>query len=66
MSPGRGETRGRSPGLANANKYHNMKNIYKLTENGWVRVRKCASFAHACRIAAELQAATGIEHCVNS
>ena len=43
-----------------------MKNIYKLTENGWVRVRKCASFAHACKLAAQMQAATGIEHCVNS
>lgn len=43
-----------------------MKNIYKLTENGWVLARKCASFAHACKLAGEMQAVTGIEHCVNS
>jgi hypothetical protein len=42
-----------------------MKTIYKLTDAGWIKVRKCASFAHACKLAVEMQAKTGIEHCVN-
>lgn len=43
-----------------------MKTIYKLTQAGWVKVRKCASFGQACKLAAELTGKTGIEHCVNS
>ena len=43
-----------------------MKTVYKLTGPGWVKVRQAASFAHACQLARELEAATGIPHCVNS
>jgi len=43
-----------------------MKTIYMLTEIGWIRVRRCSSFANACKLAAEMQATTGIQHCVNS
>jgi hypothetical protein len=43
-----------------------MKSVYKFTAQGWVRVRRCASFEHACHVARELMAATGIAHCVNT
>lgn len=43
-----------------------MKNVYKQTANGWILVRKCKSFQHACAVARELEAETGIPHCVNS
>ena len=42
-----------------------MKTIYKLTNKGWEKVRKCQSFQHACKIALELEAKSGIKHCVN-
>jgi len=43
-----------------------MKSVYKLTDSGWVRVRTCASFDHACRVARELWVETGVKHCVNT
>lgn len=43
-----------------------MKSVYRRTPSGWVRVRTCASFHMACRVARRLQDRTGIEHCVNT
>lgn len=43
-----------------------MKIIYKLTDKGWEKVRKCQSFQQACKIALELESETGIKHCVNN
>ena len=33
-----------------------MKTIYLQTPLGWVRVRKCSSFAHACELLSKMQA----------
>lgn len=43
-----------------------MKTVYKQTSAGWIRVRKCASFEHACKVALQLWNQTGIAHCVNN
>lgn len=43
-----------------------MTTIYRLTPSGWIKVRKCASFSQACKLEAEMQRKTGIEHCVNT
>jgi predicted transcriptional regulator len=43
-----------------------MKNVYRLTEMGWVLFRRCQSFHDACKVARELNETTGFEHCVNS
>jgi hypothetical protein len=33
-----------------------VKTVYLLTPAGWMRVQRCQSFEHACRVARELQA----------
>jgi hypothetical protein len=43
-----------------------MNTIYRFTHAGWVKVRSCRSFQHACRLARYLTASTGFEHCVNT
>jgi hypothetical protein len=43
-----------------------MKHVYKQTEAGWVHVKECQSFRHACAEAERLWSESGVEHCVNT
>lgn len=43
-----------------------MRHVYKQAEIGWVHVKECQSFLHACQEAIRLRQETGIEHCVNT
>lgn len=53
------------PYLSTNTTHEHMKAVYKLTPNGWEKVQICQSFAHACKIALQLEAETKTPHCVN-
>lgn len=44
-----------------------MKTVYRQTKSGWVRVRRCQSFEHACQVCRDLSRRfAGQYFCVNS
>jgi hypothetical protein len=43
-----------------------MKTVYRQEADGWHKVRKCASFRQACKLANKLEEQSGVPHCVNT